>query len=301
MPRTDIIELIMTINESAAGSPTAKKGGTAAREINWFALCAEEASMAAVLGIVILSGRPAAISAALTPPSWTAWHFVATLAAVTVIILAVLRYRKGPKLVSALFALAVFTGIGLIALRFCGGAGAAVIVPLAVFAWKAAPRVIVADILLVVGLAGAAWNLGLALRPSAAAAALTALAFYDILAVYGTRHMVKMAETLLVEGAVFALIVPSRPSGFFERVSSARPESGFMFLGTGDLVIPAMLCASILPETAISVGAALGAMAGLAATHLIFAWKRGRETMPALPPIAAGSLIGYFAVSLLIP
>jgi presenilin-like A22 family membrane protease len=206
------------------------------------------------------------------------------------------RTRRGSRWFAALFSFAVFVGIGIIIERL-GGTGAAILAVSAAvllrYGWQ---RVAVFDAVLLMGLAGVSLELGAALQPAAAVAILAILSVYDIFAVYVTGHMVTAAEALLRQKALFAIIIPVAPVGFLARLSSARPGADFLYLGTGDLVLPAMLVASAGRGGLIqALIVAVGALAGLAGTHLIFTRQKQRRPIPALPPIALGAIIGYLA------
>ena len=139
------------------------------------------------------------------------------------------------------------------------------------------------------------------MRPIGVAVILAALAGYDIVAVYVTKHMVAMAETLLRRRVFFAMILPERPSGFLLPVTEAVPGGGFVFLGTGDVILPALLVASVARMNPFaSILVAVGALLGAASLHLMFLSQKVRRPMPALPPIAAGALIG-FVISFFLP
>jgi presenilin-like A22 family membrane protease len=155
--------------------------------------------------------------------------------------------------------------------------------------------VLVFDLILSLGLAGVAVAVGVGFRPIAMTAVLAALSVYDIIAVYLTRHMVLMGRALLRRKVFFAMILPERPAGLLAKMGQVAPGKEFLFLGTGDFVLPALLTVSVAAYygTAASLFVAVGAAVGLAATHIIFISKSKMRPMAALPPIAAGSVIGY--------
>jgi presenilin-like A22 family membrane protease len=72
-----------------------------------------------------------------------------------------------------------------------------------------------------------------------------------------------------------------------------------MILGGGDLVLPLLLIASVAGQNILrSIIILVFALLGLLVMHLIFIKLKSRP-MPALPPIAAFSILGYL-ISLLI-
>ena len=252
-------------------------------------------------GLAVTRGSATLMAAAPLPSDSAAvWTFLAAFASVTVILLLLLRTVKGSRLFEAVFLLAIFTGIGTLFAGLFGTPMAVVATAVAVFLYYGARSVAVFDLLLILGSAGVAANLGVSMRPVGIAIILTILAGYDIVAVYVTKHMVVMAESLLRRRVFFAMILPERPQDFLLPVAEAKPGSGFVFLGTGDVILPALLVASVAPASvtaAVIVG--LGALCGAAALHLLFLGQKVRKPMPALPPIAAGALLGFVATFLL--
>jgi presenilin-like A22 family membrane protease len=111
------------------------------------------------------------------------------------------------------------------------------------------------------------------------------LSVYDFLAVFKTKHMVKIAESLQKRGTALAITVKS--------------GKDWVQLGTGDFVIPAALLVSALK---VSFSAAFYAFCGamLGMTALVFLLERRKGYWPALPPLVAGTLIGFavFALTL---
>ena len=163
-------------------------------------------------------------------------------------------------------------------------------------------NVLVHNIGVILGIAGIASVLGLAISPKTALFLLVILSFYDILSVYVTRHMVAMARNMIESGAPFGFIIPSEGTSFLRPRSEAQAKIGeqFMILGSGDVGLPLILACSLVGlyiSEAVIVG--IFSLAGLFLTHLIFVNQAVRNPMAALPPIATMAIIGYL-VSLLI-
>ena len=163
-------------------------------------------------------------------------------------------------------------------------------------------NVLVHNIGVILGIAGIASDLGLALSPKTALFLLVILSFYDILSVYVTRHMVAMARNMIESGAPFGFIIPSEGASFLKSRQEAQAKIGeqFMILGSGDVGLPLILACSLVGlyiSEAVIVG--IFSLAGLFLTHLIFVNQEVRKPMAALPPIATMAIIGYL-VSLLI-
>lgn len=235
-------------------------------------------------------------SAAVTVPYVLTILFLATL-----LLLLGLRTIKRPVVFETLFTIAMLSGAWFIADIYLPP-GLALVVGSAVvllrFAWKS---VIAMNVGLAVGIAGIAASIAADLSPNAVLILLTVLSFYDIVAVYRTKHMVRMFRDLTSRGVLFAFaLVPLRLRELLAPAVGPGSDSKGMLLGTGDVALPAMLAAAALRVGPIpAVASAAGAAIGFAAMFMLFLAQPKRAPMPALPPIALGSILGYF-VSLLI-
>lgn len=160
-------------------------------------------------------------------------------------------------------------------------------------------NVLIHNVGIILAVAGIGSLLGLAISHGTAVVAMVILSFYDIIAVYVTKHMIKMAKTMMESGAIFGFLIPSQVSGFFSHKKEAQAQVGvggqFMILGSGDIGLPVVLASSLVRYSlggAIIV--AVFSLAGLFLTHLIFVNQKERKPMAALPPIATMSIVGYF-------
>ncbi|MBI2552315.1 hypothetical protein HYW17_03405 [Candidatus Uhrbacteria bacterium] len=176
---------------------------------------------------------------------------------------------------------ALFLALGLIALRYLF------------------PLIIAQNVIMLGGIAGIAASLGSVIAWESMAVVLIILGLYDVIAVYGTHHMVTMFKGLLDKGVIFALILPERPRWFFKKLRAVTPGEGFFFLGTGDLALPAVFVAAAAREGFwFGVGAAAGSLLGLLGTDLLFQLGH-RRPLPALPSIVLGTLAGFGVIRLL--
>lgn len=284
----------ISISEASKTQSGASKG--------WMPFLQETVVFSIVFVLAVLSVRAAPQAGVLSSGGSGGvfiLYFFASFAAATVLLLLLLRTVRGARFFSLLFAFAVFTGVATLTESLFGAATSILATSAAVLLYYAVPRVIVFDVILTLGLAGIAANLGSGFRPVALVIVLSILAFYDIIAVYGTRHMVVMADALVQRKVFFAILLPERPRQFLARTSSVTPGEGYLFLGTGDVTLPALLVASAARiSIAEAVPVAIGAIAGLAGMHLIFYAQSKRKPMPALPPIALGAILGYLTTFL---
>lgn len=155
--------------------------------------------------------------------------------------------------------------------------------------------VLLHNIGIILALAGIGAVLGVSLAPLSVIFLLLLLSFYDIIAVYKTGHMVKLAEDMIKSRAIFGLVLPQEIKGYRERLDNVRPGEGFMILGSGDVVMPLILIASVSGFHGLAAGLTvmLFSMFGLFLTYWLFITQKTRRPMAALPPIAALSIIGY--------
>jgi len=136
--------------------------------------------------------------------------------------------------------------------------------------------------------------------PSIIIIILMFLAVYDFLAVYKTKHMVEMFRKLVESKVYFSLIIPANFMSLFKKTKKVTPASEFMFLGTGDLALPAIFVVSALKiSLKTSLLTALGAIFGLILLYIIFIAQKERQPMPGLPPIVLGSLVGFLVAFLI--
>lgn len=157
--------------------------------------------------------------------------------------------------------------------------------------------VLLHNIGIVLALAGIGAVLGLTLRPLPVIILLLVLSFYDIIAVYKTGHMVKIAEDMIKSRAIFGLVIPQKFQGWKENLKNVKPGGEFMILGSGDIVMPLLLTASVIGLHGLAFGLIvfLFSMLGLFLTYYLFITQKTRRPMAALPPIAVMSIIGYLA------
>ncbi len=154
------------------------------------------------------------------------------------------------------------------------------------------------NLILTLSLPGIGAILGLQLQPYSVIGLLLLLSLYDIVAVYLTGHMVKMAKQFIASGVVPGIIIRTQQSKdgplLLSEVEAGKEEAAI--LGTGDLVLPTILSVSALQFLSLTSGlfSVLGSILGLFITHQLFFSQKERRPMPALPPIALGAITGFF-------
>jgi len=246
-------------------------------------------------GLAIAAAQRAGFSGGYAPSAAISVPYVLTVVFLaTIMLVLALKTIKKPAVFQALFTFAMLSGAWFIAdiyLRPELALIAGSLVVLLRFLWKS---VLTANLSLVIGIAGIAAAVAADLSPNAVLILLAALSFYDIVAVYRTRHMVKMFRALSSHGVVLAFILtPLKLKALVGRPDGEIAGRG-MLLGTGDVAMPAMLAAAALRVGPIPAVASLaGAAAGFALMFMLFLAQPKRAPMPALPPIALGATAGY--------
>lgn len=230
------------------------------------------------------------------------WGDAVFLAGVVMFILLTSRYKKFGRVSYRLFLiLVVFSGTQIVMGSFLAQPVDLWAALLITSAFVFLRNVLSHNVGVILGIAGIGSVLGLAISPKTAVVLMVAMSFYDIIAVYVTKHMLRMAKDMMEAGATFGFIIPSRVSGFLYNKNLAQTEVGdrFMILGSGDIGLPVILASSVV-RSSLSGGivVAIFSLAGLFITHLIFVNQKERKPMAALPPIATMSVIGYL-ISLL--
>lgn len=207
------------------------------------------------------------------------------------------RHSKiGGVLFKVVFILAIFSGTNIVASVFLDFGIALLVALFLVLLTLFFSRVWVHNLAMVLALAGIGAVFGLSLKPVEAVILLALLSFYDIWAVYKTKHMVQLAEGMIRAGAISGVIIPPSHKELFSHTRSVVPGSDSMILGSGDIIFPLVLSASVLAATSSLIYAILVTIfscLGLFLMHLLFVSQTERKPMAALPPIATASIVGY--------
>lgn len=223
-------------------------------------------------------------------------QFLISFLIATIIMLVFLEVFKGKLMFEVFFSGAIIFGaqgpLGIIFTKFN-----AFLIAIAIVAVRFIyPRIWTQNFAIIIGVAGIAASLGMGVEPLMALIILILLSIYDIVAVYKTRHMIKLFKGMAKRGAVLALVIPK---SFFQwrykfEIINAKNKNEFIFLGTGDLALPLFFAISALSSgIEFSLSIIFGAILGFIANHLIFITQEKRKPIPALPAIALFSILGY--------
>lgn len=193
-----------------------------------------------------------------------------------------------------IFILAIFSGTNVVAGVFLEPVSSLAVALFLVLLTTFFSRVWTHNLTMVIALAGIGAVFGLSLKPLEAVVLLALLSFYDIWAVYKTKHMVQLAEGMMKARAISGVIIPPSHKELLAHTRSVMPGGDSMILGSGDILFPLVLAAAVA-KTSISGGAlvALFSVIGLFTMHLLFVNQVERKPMAALPPIATSVILGY--------
>lgn len=224
-------------------------------------------------------------------------------------LLLILKYTSGKLLFVVMeFILMLFT-LEIVLSMFLNEA-AALLVAIAIVAAKFKfPHLRSGLLLLSTSVVGALMGTWIDLLPAALLA--IALSAYDVIAVFYTKHMITLAQGLESREASFSISfalgdekkIRQRKTALKSAIETKPNTKGewtgdFIELGTGDMVIPAMITVACLKHSpALGAVSLLGSIAGLAI--LFYLLERRRGYWPALPPLAgttlAAAIVGLLA------
>jgi presenilin-like A22 family membrane protease len=237
--------------------------------------------------------------APISPLNFLLTFFITTL--IVFFLLYFLKFKKGrPFFFKAILAFSFFVG-GLMFLNcWIPVLLAAILMAILIIWWLKFPTVFNHNLCLILGMAGIGATLGLKIMPTVGLIILISLSIYDWIAVYKTKHMVKMAREMIEMGVISALIIPQSVSNFKNSLANVKPGGEFLVLGGGDVVLPLIFSVSLVPFGVLkSAIVALFSLIGAIANFFVFVRQKERKPMPALPLISFFSIIGYLITLLL--
>jgi presenilin-like A22 family membrane protease len=153
---------------------------------------------------------------------------------------------------------------------------------------------------------GAIAMIGISLSVFLSIVLLVALAIYDAISVYKTKHMIDLADIVLDLKLPSMLVIPktrgysltSDPKSLKERLKEGGERDAF-FLGLGDVIMPGILSASVLHHVAtkglpIAISVVVGTLLGFILL-MVFAIKG--KPQAGLPYLCSGAILGYLLSS----
>ncbi|MFA6436946.1 MAG: presenilin family intramembrane aspartyl protease [Candidatus Paceibacterota bacterium] len=230
------------------------------------------------------------------------WGFLVQFIVVTAVFLVLLPlFKKKPVFLKILFYFSIFIGISFLFELFLGEPLAAIISIGLIVLLIIKPFVIFHNLIFSAAFSSVGLILGITFQPFSVALILAILSLYDFIAVYFTRHMVKIAQVPASEGIFFGLLIPQKNKFFSQTKNLNKIGSGtdFSFLGGGDMVFPLILSLSIARSSFLDgIIVSLFSLFGLFALHLMFHLRTDTKPMPGLPPLVFMTLLGYLVVTI---
>src|SRR5512136_619872 len=171
--------------------------------------------------------------------------------------------------------------------------------------WFLVPLVWLHNLVLILAVSSLGAVFGRFITPWTAMAIILALAVYDFLAVR-LKFMLWMADRLSDVNALPALLIPKNSSEWNlnlkrhgEKMIELNPaQREYSILGGGDIAFPCLLTASVYFAQGFKPAAIMAVLglAGLVSVYVIQAVFLKGKPMPALPPIAAFTLVGLLII-----
>ncbi len=137
---------------------------------------------------------------------------------------------------------------------------------------------------------------------------LVALAIYDAISVYKTKHMIDLADTVMDLKLPVLMVIPKRKKYSLiketkrlkEKLDEKEERDAF-FMGLGDIVMPGILVAAAYNNIANGLPVALGIILGtLAGFALLMTFVLKGKPQAGLPCLCGGAIIGYLLSSLIL-
>ena len=207
------------------------------------------------------------------------------------------KRRKSNILFRGVFILAFFWGEMITLSAFLGDFLSLILTIFSIIIWIKKPFVIIHNLFFVLSSAGIAAVLGLRIQPETIIILLLIFAVYDFIAVYKTKHMQKMAKAMIKASAPLAFVISLNITSLLNEAVNFedKKERNTFFLGGGDIIFPLTLSFSLISQNVLySFFVAIFSFFGLSFSFYIFLFKRKKKPIPALPPIALFTLIGFF-------
>lgn len=165
------------------------------------------------------------------------------------------------------------------------------------------PEWYVVDLVGILVAGGAAAIFGISLEPSIVILMLVALAVYDAVAVYKTKHMLSLADSVIELRLPVLLVVPKskgysflkEAAKFKEANAENKEQREAFFMGLGDLVMPTILVVSALTfgeGIEPVLGAAVGMLVGFG---VLMGFVLKGNPQAGLPLLNGGAIVGFLA------
>jgi hypothetical protein len=254
-----------------------------------------------ILGILVIIAIHKALSSPVSytrtvPQGIASWGAVAVILCALVFVAFIIRRVNGRILYELLFGIALFLGVWVYCWDVIPWDIGLLVASLATILYASVRRVAIHDLYVLVGAAGIAIHFAFLFSDRIYAIVLVTFVFYDMVVGRAKGLAERMASSVIRRGAIPGLIIPAQFKGFWSLASAEIKDSGSVFLGAGDLILPLTLVARASlygwkPAIAVIVGVLAGAW-----------WlgsRRSAVSFPALVPLVTGGAIGLAASLLL--
>jgi len=204
-------------------------------------------------------------------------YLFGVIIAMTIIMVMILRLKRGNKFLWVIEALAIFSTSLLVFSAFLPTSDLLAILLTAFILymryWKR-NNIFIRNIAAMIAIIGAGAYIGISLGVMPVLVFITILAVYDIIAVFYTKHMIEIGKAATEKNFAFTVAIPTKKHHFE--------------LGNGDLVIPLIAATSILTNGPFQNNALI-AGACIIASYIgllfsIYSVSELKRPMPALPP-----------------
>ena len=238
----------------------------------------------------------------ISVPNISIKSFIIQFSVITLFIVLIIKFLKKKNhkktLFKSLFIFTIFTGGVLMLNVWLSDIISLFLMSALIFLWNKKKSVYLHNLCVVLGIAGTISIAGLSITPQTVIILLVLFSIYDFIAVYKTKHMVKMARSMIESGAILGFIIPHKLSYFNRKTDSINKDWTFV-LGGGDIAFPLLLICSLVPYSVFnSIIVSIFSLIGLSFSFLIFIKQKEKKAIPALPPIALLSILGYLFVGL---
>ncbi len=125
---------------------------------------------------------------------------------------------------------------------------------------------------------------------------LIILAIYDLISVHKTKHMVKLAETVVTKNLPLLVIIPKKIK--YSYLKSRFLDKDAVYMGLGDIIIPGILISASYIEKGLIgfLSTLIGAMLGFSLLMKLIS----KSPQPGLPYLNGGVIISYLIIHFLL-
>lgn len=222
------------------------------------------------------------------------------LVSTVIVFLLSAKSRVSGFLMNIFFIFTLFLGTNLFLSIFVNPASAFYFSVALIVARFLFPTILLHNILFLFSVVVFSSVLALQINPTTIIILLATLAVYDIVSVYWTKHMVKMAKAMIERHIIFGFIIPEKIKYNIWGVQKAQPGSGVVFLGGGDIGLPLFLVANVaFSNVTQGIIVAIFAILGIILSYYLFISQKLKKPMPALPPISMMTILGYVLIKII--